>query len=411
MSHTNPAVVLGLNPNGLGVIRSLHAVGVPVIGVDQAPRGAADAHRWMSSRTRLCRKVFYDKPGADGLLECLLSLGASLPQQGVLIPSGDDQLLCISRNRDVLSRFYRFRVPGEELVELLANKAKFYPYAEERGAVIPRTFVENLRDNLDEIASSIRYPCLIKPSLPDREWKRLFHTSKVFTAANPDELRRTFDRVHDAYPDILIQEVVPGPDSNLYFSHVYMSEELEPIALWTGRKIRQHPIHFGTSTMTETVWVEEVAETSVSLLRELGCRGYASIEFKKDEIDSKYKIMEITPGRTWYPHFLGFGAGVNIPHAWYRDLLGQKQPVSHRATEGVRWVDEYRDLIASFAYWKHGELSFAGWLQSFRTVKIGAYASIKDPLPFFFVILRLLYAIPRAMTRRPRSRPKAHDQP
>ena len=264
MSNTHPAVVLGLNPNGLGIIRSLHAVGVPIIGVDRAPGGAADAHRWMSSQTRLCRKVFYEPSGSDGLLQCLLSLGASLPQKGVLFPSGDDQLLCISRNRDALSEFFVFRVPDADVVELLANKARFYPFAEQRGVKIPRTFVDQLPESIDEIAKIIEYPSLIKPNLPDSDWARKFPGHKVFVAEDAQALKNTFEHIYATYPEILIQEVVAGPDSNLYFSHVYLSENLEPLAIWTGRKIRQLPIHFGTSTMTETVQVAVVADASIA---------------------------------------------------------------------------------------------------------------------------------------------------
>ena len=183
-----------------------------------------------------------------------------------------------------------------------------------------------------------------------------------------------------------------------------MSESLQPLALWTGRKIRQQPIHFGTSTMTETIRVDEVANDSVSILRELGCQGYASIEFKKDDRDGTYRIMEVTPGRTWYPHYLGFGAGVNIPYVWYRDLTGEPPLAPAVASDGIRWIDEYRDIQASFSYWKAGELTFMEWLRSFRRLKVCAYASSKDPLPFLFVILRVLYAIPRALTRPLRSR-------
>lgn len=400
MSNSPQAVVLGLNPNGLGIVRSLHAAGVKVVGVDRTPGGAADAHRWMSSHTRLCRKVFYERSGSDALLDCLLGLGKSLPEKGVLFPSGDDQLLCISRNREALSQYFRFRVPDEDVVELLANKARFYPFVEERGIAIPRTFVDRLSDSIDDIADQIRYPCLLKPNLPDASWATNFAGHKVFPARNPGELKETFARVYPVYPDILIQEVVPGPDSNLYFSHVYMSEDLQPLALWTGRKIRQHPIHFGTSTMTETVNVEDVARDSVSILRELGCQGYASIEFKKDDRDGTYRIMEVTPGRTWYPHYLGFGAGVNIPYVWYRDLTGEPPLAADVASEGIRWIDEYRDIQASFSYWKSGELGFLDWLRSFRRLRVFAYASWKDPLPFLFVILRILYAIPRGLTRR-----------
>ena len=70
MNIENPAVVLGLNPNGLHVVPSLRAAGTPVIGVDRAPEGFQNGYRWMRSKTRLCRKDFNQLTEPDSLLEC-----------------------------------------------------------------------------------------------------------------------------------------------------------------------------------------------------------------------------------------------------------------------------------------------------------------------------------------------------
>ena len=358
----------------------------------------------MSSRTRLCRKIFYRANGADNLVECLLTLGKTLPAPGVLFPSGDSQLLCVSRNRELLSDYYHYRAPDPELVELLADKARFYNFVEQRGVDIPITCTNASPDSIAKIASTLRYPSLIKPSIRDDNWAKHFAAQKAFPAQNADALIDLFHKIYSKHREIVIQEIVPGPDSNLFFSHAYLSEELEPLAIWTGRKIRQNPIHFGTSTMTETIWVDEIADTTISILKELRCSGYSSIEFKKDPSDGKYRIMEITQGRTWYPHYLGFGAGVNIPFIWYQDLLGKSIPAPRRAKEGVRWIDEYHDIRASYSYWKQNELSFLDWIRSFKGVKVFAYASLKDPLPFICVILRLLLCIPRAITKKFRQR-------
>jgi len=371
-----------------------------VIGVDRQPAGIRDTNIWMSSRTRLCQKVFYPASEPQGLLSCLLALGTSLPKPGILIPSGDSELLCISRNRDVLSKYFRFRVPDTDTVELLADKARFYSFCKKAGIPAPLTFVDPLPDNISKIAGEIEYPCLIKPYLRGKTWNEDFDNKKVLIANNADELVQLFRDVYINHPEILIQEIVPGPDSNLYFSHVYLSEELETLAIWTGRKIRQRPIHFGTSTMTETAWVETVAEDSLEILRQLKCVGYASIEFKKDPRDGQYKVMEVTQGRTWYPHYLGFGAGINIPFIWYQDLLGNSQSDTTRAEEGIRWIDECRDPAASYDYWKCGELTFLDWVRSYRRVSISAFASLRDPSPLIFAGLRFLFEVPRSLIRK-----------
>lgn len=74
-----PAVVLGLNPNALGTVRSLRRCGIPVIAIERAPGGWVDTNVWMSTRTRLCRKILMPaRAGHDALLEQLVELGPSL---------------------------------------------------------------------------------------------------------------------------------------------------------------------------------------------------------------------------------------------------------------------------------------------------------------------------------------------
>ena len=74
-----PAVVLGLNPNALGTVRSLRRCGIPVIAIERAPGGWPDTNVWMSTRTRLCRKILMPaRAGHDALLEQLVELGPSL---------------------------------------------------------------------------------------------------------------------------------------------------------------------------------------------------------------------------------------------------------------------------------------------------------------------------------------------
>jgi len=393
------AIVLGLSPNGLGIVRSLAAHQLPIIGVDRRPAGMGDAHRWMSSKTRMCQKHFYDGTAEDDLLTCLLELGKQLSRPGILFPSGDSELLCISQNRKVLSEYYRFCIPENQLVELLADKARFYALADNLGIAIPNTFVNPSPDTINDIARQIGYPCLIKPNLRGDLWARHFPGVKALTAKDAGALATLFETVWALDSEFIVQEIVPGPDTNLHFSNIFLNEDLIPLALWTGRKIRQRPIHFGTSTLTETLWNEDIAKSTVSILQELKCRGYSSIEFKKDSRDGEYRIMEITQGRTWYPHYLGFGAGVNIPHIWYLDLIGKGERSTHKPADGIRWIDEYRDLTAAFQYWRCGELTIADWIRSLRNVKVFSYASWKDPLPLMFVFARFLIAAPRRLYR------------
>lgn len=387
------AVVLGLGQNGLATVRALARHGVPVVGID------SDLAQ-PTARTRYCVKLRCTdfREGGEGLVRTLLDLGAALPHGGVLFPSGDLNLRVVSEHRDVLSRHYRFELPERAVVDLILSKRAFYDFAAGAGFNVPQTRLLDAA-TIDEIAESVRYPAIVKPTLRDVSWRRT-HQVKLYEVTSAAELRATFHRLRDASPELLVQESIPGPDSQLVFSLTYLDAGLEPLAMFTGRKLRQYYPHFGTSSMAESAWDPEVADTTLALLRALRYRGYASVEFKRDPRDGALKIIEVT-GRTWYPHGLATRCGVNLPYLAYRHLLGLRVPRPTAFVEGVKWIDEDRDPRAAAAYYRAGELGLREWLGSYRGRRTYAIAAKDDPAPIFFYGLRLARAVIRRLGPRP----------
>ena len=87
---STPAVVLKFDPNvmhhgGLGVIRSLGRVGVPVYGVHEGPWAPAASSRYLAGR-------FFWQPSpadVDRVLTGLLRLAEQIGQPSVLITTDD----------------------------------------------------------------------------------------------------------------------------------------------------------------------------------------------------------------------------------------------------------------------------------------------------------------------------------
>lgn len=397
-----PAIVLGLNPNALGTIRSLHRAGIPVIAVDRAPRSWRDINTWMSSRTRLCRKVFLPHDADSGqLCTTLLRLSKEVGGRPPIIPSGDGDTVFLLENEAALAGHLAFRLPSPETANTLMDKRRFLAQAEQLGIPVPRTLFDVHPETIAGIAADIRYPCFLKPLLRDAGWDARFPVDKGFAASSPAQLIQVFEQASGAGTKLLLQEIIPGNDSEIYFSHVYIGGAGEVQALWTGRKFRQLPIHFGSATAGETAAAPEVAEYSLRLLRALDYRGYASIEFRRDPRDGRHVILDVAVGRTCYHHYLGLAAGINIPAIWYRDLVGlPPEPPQLAFRKGVRWVDEYRDLIACADYRRNGEFSFTEWVGTLRRLRAPIYWSWRDPLPFLFVLARLGMSVVNAFRRR-----------
>lgn len=355
----------------------------------------------MSARTRLCEKVFLPPDGGpDAMLQALRRLGPRLPARSPILPSSDDQVFLLADHARELARWYAFTVPPRDTLELLMDKQRFLSFAVQQRVAVPRTLANPSPAELRAAAGELAYPCFIKPAFRDERWDSRFSPLKGFVAERADELLSLHEQARRADTPLLVQEVVPGPDTNLVFSHVYIRSDGTLAGCWTGRKLRQLPIHFGTATLAITEDLPEVANLSLRLLRALRYRGYASVEFKQDARDGSFRVLEVTAGRTWYNHYLGSVAGVNLEARWYEDLTGiPLDPDAGVARTGVRWVDEYRDVLALRAYRAVGEVGLATWLPSYRGCRAWAVGSLRDPLPGLLALARIGLSSAQAVRR------------
>jgi len=391
-----PVLVLGLGQNGLASIRALGRLGIPVFGIDSdlSQPGAG---------SRYCRAVACAdaKTGGPGLLEKLLELGPTFDQRPVLLPSGDLNLQVISEARELLAPHYRVSLPTPEVVRRALDKRSFYEFAIANDLPIPRTILLHAQPDIESIAREIEYPCIVKPFQPTAAWRRTFDT-RLFVVQSREELLPLYERVFAVHPELMLQEYMSGPDSHLYFGMTYLDRDRQPMAVWTGRKLRMYPARFGTASFAESRFDPWIAENTVSILQSLGVTGYGSIEFKRDQRDGRFRIVEATVGRTWFPHGLVTASGVNLPHLWYRDALDLPvEPIGGDFVEGLKWIHEDRDLRTVLLYFMpSGDLTIGSWLASYRGRRTYAYAAWDDPLPF----LRAMRDLAGAGLRRARRR-------
>lgn len=376
------AIVLGLGQNGLASVRSLGRAGIPVIALDK------DVSKF-TARTRYCQKIEL-KHGKDSLelVDVLLDLGARLPSKAVLFPSGDGPLQRLSEHRDVLEPCYRFSFPSHGIVTLTLDKKLFYQFADEHHIAIPESHFPADAAECARIARSLRYPALIKPYQPTLGWRQRFPGQKLFQADDANALIALYEKLVKVHNDLIVQEIIPGPDSNLSFSLTYFNAASQPLGMFTGRKLRQFPPHFGTSSMAESRHDTEIAARTIAILSAMNYSGYGSVEFKWDPRQSMFKVIEVT-ARTWFPHGISTACGLNLLHIAYCDLVGWPVPEDKGFMEGVKWINEDRDLRSALRQIRQGELRVGEWLGSYRGQRTYALAARDDPQAFAFFLKHL----------------------
>ncbi len=312
-----PAVVADVGwVGGLAALRSLARAGAPVVALDH--RRSA-----LGFRSRDAFPILSPDPVADreGYAELLAALAEAFGRPAPIFPTHDEHLVAIGRAGERLEGRFLFPFPRWEVLEPILSKRYQLERAGELGVPVPRT-VEAPTDELG-------FPALVKPSDPvgfERAFRR-----QSFRCSSRAELDEAFERARPYGP--LVQEWVPGGDADLYTLGSYVEPDGEAVAIFSGRKLRQSPGGVGAARVAEAVWVDEVVEQGLALLRGLRFKGISQVEFKRDPRDGRFKLIEVN-ARLWQWHGLAAACGVDLPRVAYWDLLGARLPA--RSQNGAR---------------------------------------------------------------------------
>ncbi len=272
------AVVVGLHQNGLGVARALGRQGVAVVAVDGPQDDAYGV-------TRYARRVACPDLRGHGLIDTLVDIGRTLDQKGVLILTLDRSVLLVSEHRAEIEPYFVHSLPDDAVVQQLMNKTTTEAFARAQGFHVPRTYSVHDERDLDRCLEDIDLPCILKPEVKTVEFVER-SPKKAFFVRTRDELRELWHMVTQWEPGVVVQEWIPGPDTQLVFCLYYFDREGQPLAAFGGRKLRQFIPHCGTACAAEP-WDDATAMSEgLRFFRAAGYRGFGAIEFKNIDLYS-----------------------------------------------------------------------------------------------------------------------------
>ncbi len=364
-------IVAGGSHGSLGIARSLGRRGVPVCVV---------AHGSPIQKASRYVERSWVWPGKDpsAQVKCLFDLATDHGLEGwTVFPGGDDEVELLSRNHAALSRRFRVTTPEWEVTRWAYDKRLTYQRCADLAIDHPWTHVVTGREALQDI--DCKFPVILKPAY--RKKKNAFTRAKAWLIKDRSELLKKFDEAstHVEPGIIILQEMIPGGGGAQY-SYAAFCRSGEPIATLVARRTRQFPVDFGyTSTFVETVERPEIEDSATRFLQSIGYSGLAEVEFKFDERDRRYKLLDVNP-RVWTWHTLGRKAGIDFPYLACLEAQGHPIP-RMRARAGVHWVLGVRDFVAALFEMRRGRLTPNSYLRSLRPpIELGAFA-IDDPLP------------------------------
>jgi predicted ATP-grasp superfamily ATP-dependent carboligase len=375
---------MDVNLQALKVIRSLGRDGIRVIGV--VPKKSRWEH---SSRYCEIRECGHAGDNDDNLLDFFVQLAEETGDAPVLIPMQDDNVLFVARNHDELKKHYRFQLPAPDIAEGLVSKSGTHELAAAAGVLQPQTFRVDSGHDAESLVGKITYPALIKPVF-SRSWqtaevqKRV--RGKVVVVENDAQLLDSCRGLSRIDNRLVVQEMIPGPDSNLVYYIGYFDENSDPLASFVGVKERVIPVHFGSASFVTSRYDQRVIDLSTQFMKRIRYKGHVGIEYKYDDRDDEYKLIEVNV-RFGLWDGLPAICGIDFARINYDYLLGHAVPCSRRFDDGIKWISFERDVRAFVKYRREDGLSFRDWLGSISTGRRDfAVFALDDPLPFVLSI-------------------------
>jgi D-aspartate ligase len=331
-----PAVVVGVCAHGLSVIRALAGHDFEIFALDSNPR-------LPGARTRLARFIKVEEDiNTKNLIDALLHLYEKLwsGRQPILFLTNDNMVLNIGKYWQRLQGKFLLSWSGSrEVISNLLIKSSLDSHCRMVNINYPKSLIAESNRDLMEKINDIRFPVMIKPAKP-------LSAFKAEVAQTTNDLLSLITHFPNEYP-LVIQDWIPGSDSNLHFSNLYLIDG-KPYSRFEGRKLRSSPPGRGQGTIVEPYSSQEVFDLAMRFFAPTGVSGPAALELKRDE-QGRWWVIEPTLGRTEFLVGCCVANNVNIPLIEYYHQVGCITESTPQRDQYI-WFNAERDPAALIAY-------------------------------------------------------------
>lgn len=377
----NGAVIIEGHVQGLSNTRSLGEIGIPVYVVDKTD--------CIARHSKYCKK-FFRSPDfqTDQFADFLLDLAVQENiKNWVLIPSNDHAVYTLAKHKERLETLYKVITPDLGIIEKIYDKTALLKLAAENQIPIPVTQCFKTVD--EKINPELKFPVITK----GRNGLSFYKSTgkKAFLAENEKELRQQLTEIHSKL-DIsgtFSQELIPFNGKNKTISFTAFCVNGEVKTHWTGIKLREHPVRFGTATFAKSITNEVCLNQSRILLKMLNYTGVCEVEYLQDPRTGEYKLIEINP-RTWLWVGLAKACGVDYAKLIYNHVneIPNVYPEIYDTTK--YWINPLSDTAFALPAMLKGQLKPTTYLSSLLYAKkINALYNRYDKKPALAYLLKL----------------------
>ena len=367
------AIIFGASPTGLAAARGLGGKGIRVRVADFKPDRPAFSSRYCLGKPIVGESV-------EQIIDNVLRETTGETEPPIAIPTSDAMVLGLVEHRDrYAGKLKTYHSIETGLAADVTDKGRFYQQCLDADVPTAKTAFPESSNALLALANDFQFPLLLKPVF-GHLWRERLNGKKLIVANSAADLRRIVDDFGDDAGELMVQELIPGPEEDIWIGGVYRGANGQQDCCFVGQKTRQYPPDFGSASYAKSQYLPAIEDLSWKFLNAVDYRGICGTEFKLDRRDNQYKIIEVNPRPTLWFHLVN-AAGMNLFEFAFHDIAGNRlsAPPS-KQIQGVRWCFQDKDVLTWVHHISQGNL--APLLTTFSPFNHGAVVSLSDPKPF-----------------------------
>jgi len=362
----------------LSIIRNMAKDGIEIIAADTGKLACSCYSRYVKK----CYTYTSPSKNEEKFISDLIEI-IKKEKPDVFLPVSTETTVIVSKHKDKLKDLVKVPIADYDQMLTAHDKFKSIKLAEETGVPYPKTFILDSLDSLDKILNELGLPVIIKARLGTGIFARVNSKKEAIEKIKEFENVRCIKGVIEG-KNPLIQEFIPGQihDACVLFNKGKLR------AVLTQKRLRTLPINGGPGILNETTNEPELIRYAEKLLSKINYHGPGLVEFMIDERDKKPKLLEINP-KLWGTSNMSIAAGINFPLLAFKMAVeGDIKPVwNYKVGIRHKWP-----IPNGILYLKQSKNKIRDGLDLFNCFgkKNHCGLSIKDPLPDFFQISRMI---------------------
>jgi D-aspartate ligase len=368
-----------IHHGALAVARTLGRLGVQIFAVVDDGYSPLAMSRYVTSTF-----VWESWPGDPASFRKeMATIAEVIDHPSIIIPMDDMSAVFVAENAASLARWFLLPQVPPQLPRQLANKASLYALCAKIGIPSVPSVVPHSIDDVRAFAHGTAFPVVVKTA---EQWLLLHDRYSTKVIQTPGELFEFYEKINCAeYSRTILQEYIAGDD---WISHGYYNTENNIYVTFTGRKLRAYPADAGSTALGVSLGNETLRCQSERFLKAVAYSGITDMDWRKDERDGQYKILDCNPRVGQNFRMFENSAAIDVVRAQHLDLTGRLVDCAPMIDGRLFTVESF--CLQAILRQPHGRTLKPSSGIALRLISRElAWWSSDDPLPFFMMSVRL----------------------